>query len=226
MKTSDFLELCLSLPKSLWVSFHYFSWRKALRLPILVRYNTSIKYLQGKIILSNDFADIKKPIIKFGFGHVGVFDKRYERSIWEVSGCIKVVGRVEMGHGSRLCVVHEGVLQFGKNFINTAKMTLICTDNITFGNDVLTSWNTLIMDTDWHNTQTVSTGELRPCHRPITFGNHIWIGTRAVILKGTQIADGTIIGAGAIVTGKHGKPNVILAGNPAKEVKDDITREY
>lgn len=225
MKTSDFIELSLSLPKSLWVSLHYFSWCKALHLPILVRYNTCIKSLQGKIILSNDFADIKKPIIKFGFGHVGVFDKHNERSIWEVSGCIKVVERIELGHGSRLCVGREGVLQFGKNFINTAKMTLICTDSIIFGNDVLTSWNTLVMDTDWHKTRIVSTGELRPCHRPIILGNHIWVGTRAVILKGTQIADGTIIGAGAIVAGKYDKSNVILAGNPAKEIKDDITRE-
>ncbi|MCL4359690.1 acyltransferase [Patescibacteria group bacterium] len=54
--------------------------------------------------------------------------------------------------------------------------------------------------------------------KPITIGNHVWVGRRAVILKGVTIGDRAIVAAGAVVT--HDIPSdVIAAGNPAKVVK-------
>ena len=44
------------------------------------------------------------------------------------------------------------------------------------------------------------------------------IGAGAVILPGVRIGKGAIIGAGAVVT-KDVKPNTIVVGNPAKELK-------
>lgn len=54
--------------------------------------------------------------------------------------------------------------------------------------------------------------------KPIKIGNHVWIGRRAIILKGVTIGDRSIIGANAVVT--HDVPeDVVIAGNPAKIVK-------
>lgn len=39
----------LSIPKSLWVSMHFFTLKEAIKLPILVRYNTKILSLKGEI---------------------------------------------------------------------------------------------------------------------------------------------------------------------------------
>lgn len=55
-------------------------------------------------------------------------------------------------------------------------------------------------------------------HKPIKIGNHVWIGRRAIILKGVTIGDRSIVAAGAIVT-KNIPPDTIVAGNPAKVVK-------
>lgn len=53
---------------------------------------------------------------------------------------------------------------------------------------------------------------------PVTIGNDVWIGRRAIIMPGVKIGDGCIIGAGAIVT--HDVPSYcIVAGVPAKVVK-------
>lgn len=54
--------------------------------------------------------------------------------------------------------------------------------------------------------------------RPITIGNDVWIGRRAIILGGVNIPDGCIVGAGAVVT-KSPPAYTIIAGNPAKVVK-------
>lgn len=55
--------------------------------------------------------------------------------------------------------------------------------------------------------------------KPIKIGDHVWIGRRSVILKGVSIGDRAIVAAGAVVT-KDVPPDVIVAGNPAKVVKE------
>jgi len=53
---------------------------------------------------------------------------------------------------------------------------------------------------------------------PIVIGSHCWLGANAVILPGVTIGDGSIVGAGAVVT-KPVPPGVIVAGVPARVVR-------
>lgn len=46
------LEYILSIPKSFYVSLKYFSFKDALKLPILVRYNTVLLNTKGTIVYS------------------------------------------------------------------------------------------------------------------------------------------------------------------------------
>lgn len=55
--------------------------------------------------------------------------------------------------------------------------------------------------------------------RPITIGNDVWIGRRAMLLPGCNIPDGCVIGAGSIVTARKFPPYSVIAGNPAKVIK-------
>ena len=54
--------------------------------------------------------------------------------------------------------------------------------------------------------------------RPVTIGNDVWIGRRAMIMPGVNIGNGCIIGAGAVVT-KDVPDYCIVGGVPAKIVK-------
>ncbi len=45
---------------------------------------------------------------------------------------------------------------------------------------------------------------------PITIGNNVWIGANAVILRGTEIGDNCIVGAGSIVKGKYPAGTLIV----------------
>lgn len=55
-------------------------------------------------------------------------------------------------------------------------------------------------------------------YKPVLISDDVWIGSRVTILPGTKIGRGTIIGAGAVVTGTI--PDYAIAGGvPAKVIR-------
>jgi acetyltransferase-like isoleucine patch superfamily enzyme len=58
----------------------------------------------------------------------------------------------------------------------------------------------------------------------VTIGNDVWIGSNVIIMSGITIGDGAVIGTGSVVTDGV-KPYTIVAGNPARAVKQRFTDE-
>ncbi len=65
-----------------------------------------------------------------------------------------------------------------------------------------------------------------PSKTPVIIEDNVLIGANAVILEGVRVGENAVVAAGAIVT-QDVPPNVVVAGSPAKIVKDkdDQTRE-
>jgi acetyltransferase-like isoleucine patch superfamily enzyme len=61
----------------------------------------------------------------------------------------------------------------------------------------------------------------------IEIGDHVWLGTRVLVLKGARIGDGAIVGAGSIVSGTIA-PNTLSLGSPARVIREDVvwTRDF
>ncbi len=73
----------------------------------------------------------------------------------------------------------------------------------------------MIIDNDFHAlTDSGWRNEVRSNARSIKIGREVFIGARAIILKGVTIGDRAIIGAGAVVT-RDVPANCVAAGNPA-----------
>ena len=53
---------------------------------------------------------------------------------------------------------------------------------------------------------------------PIAIDNDVWIGAGAIVLRGVHIGQGSVIGAGAVVT-RDVPPYVVVAGVPARIIK-------
>ena len=58
--------------------------------------------------------------------------------------------------------------------------------------------------------------------RDIILEDHVWVGIKVICMKGTYVSRNSIIGAGAVVSGKFTEPNCIIGGLPAKVIKRGI----
>ena len=100
--------------------------------------------------------------------------------------------------------------------------------NVYISEDCMFSSDVVIISGDGHSIFDVESGERKNSIYPhdnrneIYLGKHVWVGYRSMILYNTNIGDSSIIGAGSIVKGKFPN-NCILAGNPSKIIKKNIT---
>lgn len=56
--------------------------------------------------------------------------------------------------------------------------------------------------------------------KEIKIGKNCWIGMNAMILPGVHLANHIIVGAGSVVTKSFEEENIVIAGNPARKIKD------
>ena len=201
--------------KTIIFNLKYFPLKHAILLPVYISKKTYLKKVSGNIYIHND---IKPGMIKIGFGHVGIFDEKKSRTIWQVKGEVIFKGSANIGHGSAICVYKNGQILFGNNFVITSSSSLVCEKKIVFGNNCMLSWDILLMDSDLHKILTTDNKILNHPKR-ITIGNNVWIGCRCLILKGTEIPNGAVIGANSVLSKKYTSSDFIIAGNPAKEIK-------
>ncbi len=89
-------------------------------------------------------------------------------------------------------------------------------DSIVIGDFVQVGEYTSIRDTT-HSYQDIDIPIKlqKDCSQPIVIGNNVWIGKNCIIMPGTIIEDGVIIGANSLVKG-HLNKNNIYGGTPLK----------
>jgi len=218
MNGRKYILLFLGLFKTLRFNFHYFPFKIAIRLPVWLTHRVRLKSLKGKVILKADA--IRRGMITIGFQHVSINDIN-EYSLWNVEGRVIFKGRAGFGAGSKIAVGESATLSFGNQFLMTARSEIACFKEIHFGNHCLLSWNILIMDTDAHPVYDQENQQIN-ADAPIKIGNKVWIGCRSTILKGAAIADGSIVGANSVVHKIFNHNNCIIAGNPARIVKENV----
>lgn len=178
------------------------------RLPVLIFKGVELFKMGGGIFLPQS---IETGMIQIGKRGVSIFPKN-KKTVWDVQGDVIFKGRAYIGSGSSISVGKEACLELGDNFKISASSIIDCNKYIKVGNDCLFSWDILIMDSDYHSIVDKK-GEKINYPREIAIGNHVWIGCRCTILKGTSLPDNIVVSAGSLVTNGIPKSNCIIGGH-------------
>lgn len=93
--------------------------------------------------------------------------------------------------------------------------------SIEIGEDCMFSSNVDIRTGDSHSITDMDGNRINSS-RNIQIGNHVWLGTRTLILKGTIISNDSIVGAASVINKHFLEPNIIIAGQPGKIVRKGV----
>lgn len=69
------------------------------------------------------------------------------------------------------------------------------------------------------NHQLENTWKLDP-PEDVGIGSHSWLGANVIVLPGVILGPHTIVGAGSVVTKSFPEGWCVIAGNPAKKIRD------
>lgn len=101
---------------------------------------------------------------------------------------------------------------------------LACTEDgrsIIIGRDCMLSSNINVRTGDSHSVVDYEGNRINPASS-VEIGDHCWVGEGAKVLKGVVLKNDTIVASGSIVT-KSFSSNVLIAGNPARIIKENVS---
>ena len=148
-----------------------------------------------------------------------------------------IIGENSNIQGNFIIESEKGLITIGdRTFIGGG--TFICTKKIEIGNDVMFSWGCTVVDNNSHSSKWSERkndvldwkkgidenkiGKYKDWsnvkEQEVIIRDKAWIGFNSIILKGVTIGEGSIVGAGSVVT-KDVPDWTIVAGNPAKIIR-------
>lgn len=118
-----------------------------------------------------------------------------------------------------LKVGRDAVLIIGDD-VGVSGCTVSSQNSIRIGSRVLLGSGCMITDSDAHPLHPWDRqhDQSKTVSKPIVIEDDVFVGARALILKGVHIGQGSVVGAGAVVT-RDVPAMVVVAGNPAVVVK-------
>ena len=146
---------------------------------------------------------------------------RLSRLILREYSQLIIEGRVQMFEAVRIELLPGAKLVVGNNTYVNHDTFIRCRSSIVIGDNCSIAYGVIIQDSDYHVIYSEN-GEAKPDTLPIIIENNVWIGARAIILKGVRIGEGAIIGSGSVVA-KDVPPYSLVVGNPARVVRNNVT---
>lgn len=154
----------------------------------------------------------------------GLIDRR-------AAGARIAIGAGSLVQGRLVAERDESQIVIGDNVLVGPSTVVDCALSITLESNVLISYECIIADSDNHSLYPEQRKDdlanwMKGFHdwtnsamAPVVIREHAWIGARSIILKGVTIGSGAVVGMGSVVT-KDVPPRVIVAGNPARIVRE------
>lgn len=208
----------VALPRSVWFNFRWLPFGQAWRLPVWIAPNVRVKSMwRGGLVLG----DARFNSCHIGFHCADAVDCYGVHTIV----CIKRGGRwlvdsgLHIGRGAIVNVNPEGVLRTGRNFAVSGTTSFVCSKSIVIGDDVQFSWSSLVMDSDAHRVYDVE-GKWVNEPREVRIGSRVWVAANVTIMKGSVVGDNCVVAGNSLVNKAFGESGCVIAGVPARRVRD------
>jgi acetyltransferase-like isoleucine patch superfamily enzyme len=132
-------------------------------------------------------------------------------------GRIVLGERVKLGRKMGLFLDSpEALIEIG-SFTGINRRSEICAKTaVRIGQRCAIGWDVCITDTDYHEFEGMNRSEA------VEIGDDVWIGSRAMILKGVTIGSGAVIGAGAVIT-RDVPPGALVTAAPSGVVRENVS---
>ncbi|EOR94092.1 Maltose acetyltransferase-like protein [Arcticibacter svalbardensis MN12-7] len=161
-----------------------------------------------------------KGTVKIGIKNTG-FTHNKDVTYFNVMGKVDFLGSFSIGRGCRFDIGKDAVVKLGDGSYINPYTNIIIMHELNIGRDCAISWNCEFLDDDFHKLEYEGKSELES--NAISIGDIVWIGSFVSIYKGTVIPDGCVIASHSVVKGVFKEKSVLIAGNPAKVVKRNIS---
>lgn len=145
-------------------------------------------------------------------GDIDIRNRENGSIIFEDGACVD--------NDCRFVAANDAVLRVGKRTGIGCYCIFNCGTDVTIGEDCLFSGMIHVQSSQHGTAKGQLIREQRHAYGKIVLGNDVWVAANATILMGAEIGDGCIVGAKALVRAGRYAPNSILAGVPARIVKE------
>ena len=196
---------------------------------MIITKETDFKKVKDNSIIGEGIPKLINSTIEFvGKGNILYCDKNVtledSKIVFHGNNSIVYLSSNYNNYKLDVSMYNNNTLYFGKdNYINQKLLIILSEEkNLFVGNECLFSTGIVFRTADPHLIYDNKSHERLNYSKSIYLGDHIWVGQNTIILKGTQIDSGSIIGAMSLVSGKRIKHNTINAGVPIREIKKKI----
>lgn len=132
--------------------------------------------------------------------------------------CVLTAGEIYCGADSRI-VLHGPVVGTRSAIVDARNGGSIVAQG-----DQLWAANVYVATDDMHRLEDRLSGErVNPYGADIHLGRHVWLGRDAVVTGHVDIGEGSVVGMRSIVRGQKVPPFSVVAGSPARIVRDGVT---
>jgi acetyltransferase-like isoleucine patch superfamily enzyme len=158
-----------------------------------------------------------KALLTVGLAYTG-FTGPFDPTWLNIQGKLVFADNFSIAKGCRFDIGQGAVVRFGAGYVN-ANTTFAVMHELTVGTGCAISWGCEFLDEDFHHLD--YPGKKERANR-IEIGDSVWIGANSTILRGSVIPDGCVVAAGSRVSSAFSIKNALIAGNPARVVKENV----
>ena len=125
-------------------------------------------------------------------------------------GSLIIGKRIHALPNGRIAVRNGGKVTIGDNFYMNSGCIITAHESVIIGNDVEFGPYVCVYDQDHDFRAEGGLKSKKFKTAPVVIGNNVWIGANTIILRGTEIGDNSVIGAGSVIKGKYPAGSVVV----------------